>query len=152
MSAFRVLSSVAVVTATAACAAAPRSAEVPPVSGCYALHVPDWYGAVSAATGLRSLPSYVKLDATPNGVRGRRILLPATWQEGGSNPAWASWRVEGRYLVLSFLGSAGTLEMALRRTVDGYTGETVTPFPRGLPPVHVTLAASSCVGLRAGAD
>jgi hypothetical protein len=152
MSAFGFLSCVAAVTATAACAVAPRNTQIPPLSGCYALHVADWYGAATAATGLRALPSYVELDPTPVGIRGRRLRLPATWQEPGLNPHWASWRVEGHELVLSFLGSGGTLEMALRRTMDGYTGETVTPFPHALPPVHVTLVTSSCAGIRAGAD
>jgi hypothetical protein len=151
MSASQFVSSLALLAATAACAAAPRNAPVSTDAGCYALFAPDWYGAVTAATGLPALPSYVALDPTPVGPRGRRLILPATWQRVGPNPEWASWREQGGGLVLTFLGSTGTLEVALRRTLDGYSGETVTPLRRAVRPVHVTLATSSCVGLRAGA-
>jgi hypothetical protein len=147
----RFLSSLAVVAVTAACAAAPRTARVATSTGCYSLFAADWYGAVTAATGLRGLPSHVALDATPVGPRGRRVVVPAAWQGAGPNPEWASWRVEGPGLVLTFLGSTGTLEVALRPTPDGYSGASVTPLRRGVPPVRVTLATSSCVGLRAGA-
>jgi|ERR1700694_335169 len=147
----RFLSALALVAATAACAAAPRPALVATNTGCYALFATGWQGGVTAATGLRGLPPYVALDATPVGPRGRRIVVQATWQGVGPNPEWASWRVEGRELVLTFLGSTGTLEVALRPTPDGYSGDGVTPLRHGVPPVHVTLANSSCVGLRAGA-
>ena len=150
MSASRSLSSLALLAATVACAAAPRTARVATTSGCYALFAADWHGAVTAATGLRALPSYVALDATRVGPRRRRLIVPATWQDVGPNPEWASWRVEGRELVLTLSGSTGTLEVALRPTPDGYSGEGVTPLRHGVPPVHVTLATSSCVGLRAG--
>jgi hypothetical protein len=145
------LSSIAMVTATTACAAVPRSAEVVPSTGCYALYASDMYGAVTAATGLPGLPPYVALDATPAGVRGRRLIVPATWQGVGPSPDWASWRVQGRGIALSFLGSTGSLEVLLQPTRDGYRGESVTPFPHGVPPVLVTLVTSSCVGLPPGA-
>jgi hypothetical protein len=148
MSASRFLASLALLAATAACAAASRPGRLATNTGCYALVAVDWHGAVAAATGLRALPPYVALDATPVGTRGRRLIVPATWQGVGPNPEWASWRVEGRDLVLTFLGAAGTLEVALRPTPDGYSGEGITPLRNGVPPVRVTLATSSCVGLR----
>ena len=149
MSASRLLAALALLGAGAC--AVPRTAQVAPNNGCYALFVVDAYGAVAAATGLRSLPPYVALDATPVGVRGHRLIVPATWQGAGPNPEWASWRDEGRGLVLTFLGSTGALDVALHPTQDGYRGEGVTPLRHAVPPVQVTLVSSSCVGLRPGA-
>jgi len=149
MSASRLLAALALLGAGAC--AVPRTAQVVPNTGCYALFVVDAYGAVTAATGLRALPPYVALDATPVGVRGHRLIVPATWQGVGPNPEWATWRDEGRGLVLTFLGSTGTLDVALHPTQDGYRGEGVTPLRHAVPPVQVTLVSSSCVGLRPGA-
>ena len=143
------LASLVLLSATAC--AAPRTAQVVPNTGCYALFVVDSYGAVAAATGLRALPPFVGLDATPVGVRGHRLIVPAAWQGVGPSPEWASWRDEGRGLVLTFLGSTGTLDVALHPTQDGYRGEGVTPLRHAVPPVQVTLVAASCVGLRPGA-
>lgn len=150
MSASRFVCSLALVTATAACTAISRTAEPAANTGCYALYATDQYGAVTAATGLPGLPPYVALDATPVGVRGRRLILPVTWRGVGPSPDWASWRVEGHGLVLSFLGSTGSLDVSLRPTPDGYRGESVNPLPHAVPPVLVTLVNSSCVGLPPG--
>jgi len=148
-SASRFLPALVLLAATAACAAAPRPARVATRVACYALFAPDWHGAVTAATGLPALPSYVALDTTPVGPRGRRLIVSGMGQGVGQNPEWASWRVEGPQLVLTFLGPTGTLEVALRPTPDGYSGESVTPFRHAVRPVHVTLVSSSCPGLRA---
>ena len=150
MSASRFLGSVALLAATTACAAAPRTARLAPASGCYALHVVDWHGALAAATGLPGLPAFVALDNVTVGPRGNRLVVPAAWQGAGPNPEWASWRNEGGALVLIFLGSRGTLEVELRPTPDGFSGEGITPLRGGVPPVRVMMATSSCVGLQAG--
>jgi hypothetical protein len=131
----------------AACASGPHPAPLTTDSGCYALFAADREGAIVRTTGLRALPSFVGLDVTPVGVRGRRLILPATWEAVGPNPNWATWRFEGRELILTFVGFSGTLEVGLRRTPDGYAGETITPLPRGIPPVQVTLAFTTCTGL-----
>lgn len=130
-----------------ACASGPHPAPLTTDTGCYALFAADREGAIARTTGLRALPSYVGLDVTPVGVRGRRLILPATWEAVGPNPNWATWRFERGGLILTFVGFSGTLEVALRRTPDGYTGETITPLPRGILPVQVTLAFTSCTGL-----
>jgi hypothetical protein len=137
--------------AAAACATAPRPGAVTADAGCFSLIVDDRYGALWDATGLRDLPALIALDSTPVGPRGRRILVPPTWRDGVPNVAWASWRFEGVGLVLTFLGPSGTVEMAFRRTLRGYVGETVTPFRHALPPVEAGLVPSSCGGLRAAA-
>ena len=134
-----------------ACASGLRPGRITTDSNCYSLVVADWHGALLAATGLRALPEYVALDSTPSGVRGRRLRVPPSWQNAGPSPDWASWRVEGRGLVLTFLGPSGTVEVALRQTPNGYVGETVTPFRHATPAVQVALAPSTCVGLRDGA-
>lgn len=149
MSTFRSLGSVALLAVTAACAAAPRTARVGTHAGCYALIVADWHGAVAAATGLRTLPNYVALDTMALGPRGYRLIVPPAWQGAGPNPEWASWRYDGSALVLTFVGSAGILEVQLHPTPEGFGGEGVTPLRNTVPPVRVTLATSSCVGLRA---
>jgi len=148
----RFLSALAVATAAAACASAPRSGDVAPNTGCYALYASDMYGAVTAATGLPALPPYVALDATTVGVHGRRLIVPVTWQAVGPSPDWASWRVDRSGLVLTFVGSSGSLVVALQATTDGYRGHSVTPLQRGAPPVLVTLVNASCVGLLPGAS
>ena len=56
MSPFRFLSRVALLAATAACAAAQRTAVGGPTAGCYSLMVADWDRTVAAATGLPGLP------------------------------------------------------------------------------------------------
>jgi hypothetical protein len=150
MTSFRFASSLAVLAAAAACAATSRPAPALATAGCFALEATDINGALFVATGLRALPPYVALDGTAMGVRGRRVLVPPTWQGVGPNPDWASWRVQGRTIVLSFVGSAGSLEVVLHPTPDGFSGESVTPLRNGLPPVLVTLTASTCVGLRPG--
>ena len=134
-----------------ACATGPHPAPVTTETGCYALFAADREGAIARTTGLRALPSFVGLDVTPVGVRGRRLILPANWQGVGPNPDWATWRFENHGLVLSFVGFSGTLEVALRRTPEGYVGETITPLPYGIPPLQVTLAFSTCTGLTGGA-
>ena len=144
----RFLCCVTLAATTAACAAPPRPAAVAANTGCYALFATDQYGAVTTATGLPALPPYVALDATPVGVHGRRLIVPATWQAVGPNPEWASWRVQGPGLVLTFLGPTGSLEVAVRPTPDGYSGESITPLPHGVPPVLVSLEPSGCAGLR----
>lgn len=141
-----------VVAAGAACAPAPGSEDVAPNTGCYALYASDMYGAVTATTGLPALPPYVALDATPVGVRGRRLIVPVTWQGVGPSPDWATWRVDHSGLVLTFVGSSGSLEVVLQATQDGYRGHSVAPLPRSAPPVLVTLVNSSCVGLKPGAS
>lgn len=138
-------------TLLAACASGPHPAPVTTETGCYALFAADRERAIARTTGLRALPPFVGLDVTPVGVRGRRLILPASWQAVGPNPEWATWRFEGHGLILSFVGFAGTLEVALRRTPEGYAGESITPLPHGIPPVRVTLAFSSCTGLTGGA-
>jgi len=138
--------------AAAACATPSPSDEAAPITGCYALYASDMYGAVTSATGLPALPPYVALDATPVGVRGRRLIVPVTWQGVGPSPDWASWRVEGHGLVLTFVGTAGSLVVSLRATQEGYRGHSVNPFPRGVPPVLVTLVNTGCVGLVPGAS
>ena len=150
MSAPRLRSLVPLLAVTAACAPAPGPGEVATANGCFALFVANWTDAVAAAIGLRALPPYVALDVAPFGIRGRRIIVPATWEDVGSGTEWASWRVQGRDLVVAFRGSRGTLEFALHRTVTGYVGEDVTPHRFGTPPVQMTLTASSCAGLRPG--
>lgn len=151
MSGLRCLSLLPLLAVIAACAAGPRPGRIATDSGCYSLFVADWDGALSAATGLPGLPGYVALDSTPAWPRGRRLRVPPSWQNTWPNTEWASWRFEGLGLVLTFLGSSGTVEVALRQTPGGYAGETVTPFRHAIPPVQVELVPSSCVGLRAGA-
>lgn len=147
----RCYAGLSLLVAAAACAAGPGTARVSLVPGCYSLYAADWDATVASATGLRGLPPYVELDTTSLGVRGRRLVVPPAWQGAGPNPQWASWRSAGSGVVLSFQGFAGTLEVSLRRTEEGFSGEGVTPL-RGAPdPVQVILARSSCVGLRAGA-
>ena len=152
MTSLRCASSLAVMVALAACAANPHPAPALATAGCFALEATDVNGSLFVATGLRSLPPYVVLDATEMGVRGRRLLVPPTWQGAGPNPDWASWRVQGRTIVLSFVGTAGSIEVVLRPTPDGFSGESVTPLRNGMPPVLVTLAVSNCAGMRPGSE
>jgi hypothetical protein len=152
MTSCRFLSFLALTAAVAACAANPRSSAPLVTAGCFALQATDINGSLYLATGLRGLPPYVVLDGTEMGVRGRRLLVPPTWQGAGPNPDWASWRVQGRTIVLSFVGTAGSLEVVLRPTPDGFSGESVTPLRNGMPPVLVTLAASNCAGMRPGGE
>src|SRR3989338_6400114 len=77
MSPFRFLSRVALLAATAACAAAQRTAVGGPTAGCYSLMVADWDRTVAAATGLPGLPNYVALDPAASGPRGHPPTLPA---------------------------------------------------------------------------
>ena len=135
-----------------ACAPGNRAAQPAPDVGCFALIIDDQYGALSMATGLRVFPAFIGLDSTPVGPRGRRLRVPATWLEPGLNPEWVSWRFEDVGLVLTFIGPSGTVEVALRRTPAGYSGETATPFPHALPPVQVGLRPSSCAALPPGTD
>jgi hypothetical protein len=130
-----------------ACATGPKSGTITADTGCYALVVADWYGSLATATGLGALPPYVALDSAPAGIRGHRLRVPPIYQTAGPNPDWATWRFDRAGLVLTFLGSAGTVEVLLHQTPTGYAGETVTPFPRALPPVSVRLAPSACAGL-----
>src|SRR3989304_378810 len=86
MSPFRFLSRVALLAATAACAAAQRTAVGGPTAGCYSLMVADWDRTVAAATGLPGLPNYVALDPAASGPRGHRLTVPAARPSGGPDP------------------------------------------------------------------
>ncbi len=121
--------------------------------GCYALYADDWPAAAAIETGLRSLPSFIALDTATAGPRGRRVVLPTTWESEDPNRRSAYWAEGGTgegSLVLTFLGPSGQFTAALQPARDGYIGEGVG-LARGAarwpPEVHVSLVSASCAGL-----
>jgi hypothetical protein len=140
---------------TLGCAAAhPGPLTVTP--GCYALYADNWPPAVEAETGLHSLPAYLALDTVLAGPRGRRVILPTTWEPADPNSRSVYWTEEaghgsgGASLVLTFLGPAGDFVATLQPSRYGYSGEGVGLGRRGagrMPQVQVSLVATTCAGL-----
>jgi len=130
-----------------------RSAPQPVVPGCYALDVDDWPAPVAARTGLGSLPLSIALDTTTAGPRGRRVIVPSTWESEDPNRRSAFWRqgdAGPSSLVLNFLGPDGDFTAALQPSGDGYIGEGVgleRGFDRWPTQVHLILSPSTCAGL-----
>jgi len=138
-----------------ACAVTPRPAPVTIALGCYSVYADNWPPAVQDETGLRSLPTYLALDSTVVGPRGRRIVLPTTWESGDPNARRAYWEEVNHgetrpSLVLTFQGPRGEFVATLQESQDGYAGEGIA-MARGAarwpPEVQVTLAGTSCAGL-----
>ncbi|HVO35192.1 MAG TPA: hypothetical protein VMT21_06485 [Gemmatimonadales bacterium] len=127
------------------------------VPGCYALYADDWPAPAAIETGLSSLPSYIALDTTAAGPRGRRVIVPSTWEPADPNRRSAYWRVGDAgtaSLVLNFLGPSGDFTAALQPFDDGYMGEGIGLSRGGArwpPQVNVSLVPTTCAGLVPGA-
>lgn len=124
-------------------------------SGCYALYVDDWPAAAATQTGLRSLPTNLALDTASVGPRGRRVIVPTTWEPEDPNTRSAYWRTDGGSLVLNFLGPQGDFTAALVPSRDdAYAGEGVglgSGAARWPAQVHLSLVPTTCAGLVPGA-
>jgi hypothetical protein len=121
--------------------------------GCYALYNDDWPAPLATETGLSSLPTYIALDTTTAGPRGRRVIVPSTWESEDPNRRRVYWRVGDAgpaSLVLNFVGPNGDFTAALQPSQDGFIGEGVG-LTRGLSrwptQVHLTLEPTTCAGL-----
>jgi hypothetical protein len=142
----------------AGCAASPQLAPAAIEPGCYAVIADSWPAAVVAETGLNSLPSFVGLDTTVAGPRGRRVILPVTWRLAPPRNRSAFWTNElhgnrPASLVVTFVGPAGDFVASLEQSPSGYAGAGVALGRRGanrVPQVRISLVAVSCSGLRLG--
>lgn len=154
----RVVSRLAALAAcTAGCAVSPRLAPVTIAPGCYAVNADTWPLVVAAGTGLNSLPSFVALDTAVAGPRGRRVIVPTTWEARDPHTRSVYWTEEPHgnrpaSLVLIFLGPTGDFVASLEASPDGYAGagELRWHGANRTPQVQVALVAISCAGLRIG--
>jgi len=142
-----------------ACAVTPRPAPLTVALGCYSVYADNWPPAVEDETGLHSLPSYIALDSSVVGPRGRRIILPTTWEPADPDARRAYWEEVSHgdalpSLVLTFQGPRGQFVATLQESQDGYIGDGIA-LARGAsrwpPEVQVRLAGTSCAGLVPGA-
>jgi hypothetical protein len=148
----------AALVGAAACARRPSAGPAPVVPGCYELYVEDWPAAAAVETGLRTLPSYIRLDTTTAGPRGRRVIVPSTWEPEDPDRRRAYWRAGDAgpaSLVLNFVGPSGDFTAALQPSRNGYMGEGVG-LARGAarwpPEVHLQLMQTTCAGLEAASQ
>lgn len=137
------------------CVKAQHPAPLTIASGCYALYADNWPAAAAAQTGLHSLPTYLALDTAAAGPRGRRVIVPTTWEPEDPNTRSAYWRIDVGSLVLNFLGPQGDFTASLvPARDDSYAGEGVG-LGRGAElwpaQVHLSLVPTTCAGLVPGA-
>jgi hypothetical protein len=138
------------------CVAAPQLAPLTIAPGCYAVNPDNWPPSVAEETGLNSLPSFVALDTTVAGPRGRRVIAPTTWASAAPENRSAFWTEEPHgdrspSLVLIFVGPAGDFVASLEESRDGYAGAGVALARHGagrMPQVQVSLVAITCAGLK----